>query len=179
MNSQQPETATPDRGARSALIWGFILVAVGAIALVGQFWPDVERFIPLAIGLVLLVVFAVSRSYPALVGAGVMTGLGVGILVAELLLPNTDVAGASVTLGLGLGFISVWLISGLMRLKEHHFWPLIPGTILALVGVGLTVDLFSQDWSEYVVPAIVIVLGLAIMAVGYVRLNQGHGGSAA
>ena len=178
MDSQPPYRRSPERSARSALIWGFILVVVGAAALVGQVWPDAERYIPLAIGLVLLVIFVINRSYLALAGGGIMTGLGVGLLVGQTL-PDVDASGAAVTLGLGIGFIAVWAVSGLLNMKEHHLWPLIPGTILALVGIGLTLDLFSQDWSKYVVPAIVLGIGVVIMAAGYVRMNRGHGGSAA
>jgi len=178
MDSQPPLPRSRQRSARSALIWGFILIVVGGTALAGQLWPDAERYIPLAIGLVLLVIFGISRSYLALAGGGIMTGLGVGILVGEAL-PDVDASGAAVTLGLGVGFIAVWAISGLLNMKEHHLWPLIPGTILCLVGVGLTLDLFSQDWSKYVIPAIVVGIGVVVMAVGYVRMNQGHGGSTA
>lgn len=178
MDRQHPASGSQQRSARSALIWGFILIVIGSAALIGQFWPELERYIPLAFGLGLLAVFAIGRSYFALTGGGVLTGLGLGILVSDML-PSDNGAGAAVTLGLGLGFISIWVISALMRLKEHHFWPLVPGTILSLVGVGLTLDMFSQDWSRYVVPAIAVVIGAVIMLVGYVRLNQGHGGSTA
>lgn len=176
MYSQHAVPGSERRSARSALIWGFILIVVGASALVGQFWPDAERYIPLAIGLVLLVIFVINRAYVALVGGGIMTGLGIGILVSETI-TNVDASGAAVTLGLAGGFLSVWIIGELMHLSEHRFWPVIPGTILGLVGIGLALDLFTQDWSKFVIPAIVVVIGGLIMLAGYLRMNQDHGGS--
>jgi hypothetical protein len=119
-----------------------------------------------------------SRSYLALVGTGVLTGLGVGLLVASFF-SGTNADGPGATLGLGLGFIGVWVVSGLMSLKEHHFWPLIPGGILTLVGIGLIFDLFNEQLGDYLVPAVVLVIGVLLVLVGYLRLNRDRGDTTA
>jgi hypothetical protein len=172
MNAQQSLPAgDKDRSARTTLVWGVLLVVVGGGALVSQFLPAYERYVPLVVGLGLLAIFAVTRSYLALVGACVLTGLGAGLVAADLF-PRGDADGPGVTLGLGLGFISVWLISGLFRLKEHHFWPLIPGGILTMVGVGLMLDLFANNLSDYLIPAVVVALGIVLIVVGYLRTTR-------
>jgi len=77
-----------------------------------------------------------------------------------------DQAGAAMLISLGSGFLFIWLASYLLRLKERHFWPLIPGAILASIGAALlfrATDLLAY-W-----PVLLIALGLVLMAVAYVR----------
>lgn len=173
--SGSPQNA-PGDSSRSARIWGFVLILIGGGALAAQVWPDFDRYIPLVIGLGLLALFIISRSYGALIGGAIMTGIGGGMMAADLY-PKSIGDGAGVTLGLGLGFISIWLIGLVLRLKEHHFWPLIPGGILVLVGTGLTLDAFNQDISKYVVPGIVLGIGILILIVGFARSSRDKGAS--
>ncbi|MFH0751641.1 MAG: hypothetical protein V2B17_07375, partial [Chloroflexota bacterium] len=106
-------------------VGGAVLIAIGVALLLGQLVGETGQFVTLGIGLVLLVLFAVSRNPGTLIGGGIVTGIGAGVLVAA----NTegDIAGAAVLFGLGFGFIGVWLIGTLLRIKEITFWPLIPG----------------------------------------------------
>ena len=72
----------------------------------------------------------------------------------------------------------MWAVSRFLNMREHHFWPLIPGTILTLVGVGLTLDMFTRELSEYVIPAIVVVIGVILVLVGYLRSTDSGSGVA-
>jgi hypothetical protein len=160
---------------RDALLVGFVLVLIGTAAVISELWPDFDRYLPLLVGIGLLAVFVASRSYLALVGGAIVTGLGVGLAVAELF-PGGEADGPGAVLGLGVGFISIWLISTLLALKESHWWPLVPGLILTTVGVGMVFDAVSQP---LVVPILLVVVGAAIMVVGYLRLTRPRvGGSA-
>ena len=173
----QPQPQSAAVNARSALIVGFVLILIGGAALVSQFFPDLDRYIPLVIGIGLLGLFAITRSYVALVFAGILTGVGLGLLVADFF-PGEDADGPGAVLGIGFGFVGIWIISYLMRLKEHHFWPLIPGGILLLVGAGLVLDLFNEDVSRWAIPAVIVVIGMLVMLVGYLRLSRGSGSTA-
>jgi hypothetical protein len=165
-------TTVPSR-SRNTLPGGFILVLIGAAALTSEVWPDAERFVPLVVGLGLFGIFMLNRSYRALVGACVLSGLGIGLLVAALFpRGGGDADGPGAVLGLGAGFIAIWLVSALMGLKEHHFWPLIPGGILLAVGMGLVLDLFTSDVSRWFVPAAVAVIGLIVMIVGDLGMSR-------
>lgn len=174
-NQLQPNQVQPDQvqrnRSREALVGGFVLVLIGGAALAAQLWPDIDRYIPVVIGIGLLGVFFITRAYLALVFGAITTGIGVGLLASDFF-PTADADGPGVVLGLGAGFVSIWIISGLMNLKEHHFWPLIPGGILLAVGIGLTLDLFEDDLSKYVVPALVMAFGLLIMLIGYLRMGR-------
>jgi hypothetical protein len=166
----QPRTRTRD--GRGSLLFGFILVLIGVGALATQFFPDYDRFVPIVIGLGLLGVFVVSGAYLALVFGAIMSGIGSGLLVADYLGGSTA-DGPAVVLGLAFGFLAIWVVSWLMDLREHHFWPLIPGTILLIVGTGLTLDLFSNDLSRWFGPAAIVIVGVIVMLAGYLRLNRG------
>jgi apolipoprotein N-acyltransferase len=148
---------------RDQWVGGAVLIAIGGALLLGQLVGETEQFVLLGIGIVLLVLFAVSRNPGTLIGGGIVTGLGVGVLVAA----NTDgdVAGAAVLFGLGFGFAGVWLIGTLMRIKETSFWPLIPGAILVVVGSVVLAGSEKAKAFEALWPALLIGLGvLAIIA---------------
>jgi hypothetical protein len=158
-------------GTRDLMLVGLVIAVIGTAALISQLMPEFDRYVPLFIGAVLFAVFLVSRSYPALVGAGIVGGLGIGLVVAQMFPGNGLADGAGATLGLGLGFISVWLISTLLSLKERHWWPLIPGLILSIVGVSLAFDAVSKP---LIAPIALLLLGVLIMGVGYFRHRYTH-----
>ena len=168
---------TPMSQSRTALIVGFVLVLIGGGALVSELLPDFDRYVPLAIGLGLLAVFFVTRSYIALIFGALLTGVGAGLLVSDML-PGIKDDGPGAVLGLAGGFLGIWLVSWLTKVKEHHFWPLIPGGILLLVGIGLVLDLFENDLSRWVVPAIVVGIGVLVMVAGYLRMSRESGTTA-
>ena len=61
--------STNQAGAgRGAVIAGAVLMTIGAASLISQFFPDYDRYLPLGIGLVLVLVFAFTRNYLALIG---------------------------------------------------------------------------------------------------------------
>jgi hypothetical protein len=69
-----------------------------------------------------------------------MTGLGLGIVASEAITFASDEGtGGAVVLGLGVGFLGIWAIGILVHLEQHHWWPLIPGGILATVGTALLI----------------------------------------
>lgn len=160
----------PDDG-RGLLVVGVVLLMIGVVALISQFMPDLGQYFPLALGLVLLAIFAATRSYVALVFAGIFTGLGGGLLVAQLLTASGEIEGGLVVLGLGLGFFGIAVTSTLLNLQDSHWWPLIPGSILSLVGLGLLVSLFEQP---LVGPIVLVGVGLLLIAVAYLQTRGTH-----
>lgn len=109
---------------------GVVLIAVGVTLFAVQLLNLDGDVIVLVIGLVLAVAYAATRRYGLLMPAGIMTGLGSGIL-----LENSGVMGEPVVLGLGLGFLAIYagdLIATGAR-EPGRWWPLIPGTILTII----------------------------------------------
>jgi hypothetical protein len=154
------------RAPRDQFAFAFVLIAVGIAGLVSQVWHftgDVGGWIVLLIGLGLLGGFVFIRQFGYLIPAGILTGLGAGIIVSQsFTFPTGEGEGGAVVLGLGLGFLSVWAISAAMHLERHHWWPLIPGGILSVVGGALLIGGTAIDMLDYW-GAAVVVIGLFIL----------------
>jgi hypothetical protein len=166
------EATSKPTDARNLLLVGFVILLVGAAALISELWPTLDRYLPLLVGVGLLAVFWTSRAYLALVAGAVLTGLGSGLLVAGFL-PGNEADGAGAVLGLAGGFFAVWTTSKILELREHHWWPLVPGSILLTVGGGLGIDLIAGEESALIVPAALVALGALMMALAYRRQRAG------
>jgi len=159
---------------RDQLVGGAVLVAIGAAILVGQYLEDAEQFILLGLGIVLLVLFAMTRNPGTLIGGGIVTGLGVGVLIAA----NTqgDIAGAAVLFGLGLGFAGVWLVGALLKIPETRVWPLIPGAILVAVGFVVLAGSEDVQLPDWLWPALIMGLGVIVILAALRGRGTGTGG---
>jgi hypothetical protein len=159
----------PHTHSREPLIWGIFLIGVGLAALAATVYPDAGTVIVLVLGLGLLTTFAVTREYGALVPGGILTGLGAGLVASTTLTLADEATGGVVVAGLGLGFLSIWLIGLLFRLEENHPWPLIPGAILTTVGAALLIGDQAVELLRFW-PLILIALGVG--AIGKALLDR-------
>jgi hypothetical protein len=156
------------RAEQSDIRGGLVLILVGVAFLAANLIPALVAYVPLLIGLGLLLLFAIRRSYGLLVPAGIVTGVGLGIFLATRLAEPS--AGAAFLWSLGGGFLAIWLLGLLFRLPENHWWPLIPGGILILVGGAAAESTLARDslvllgnwW-----PLILVAVGLMILVQHY------------
>jgi hypothetical protein len=106
------------------------LIAVGVTLFAVQLLHLDADVIVLVIGLVFAIAFAGTRRYGLLIPAGILIGLGLGIVLEDF-----RVQGEPVVLGLGLGFLAIYaadfLTSGARA--PGRWWPLIPGAILTVI----------------------------------------------
>lgn len=162
---------------RDQWVGGAVLIVIGAGILLGQLFGDAEQYILLGIGVLLLVLFAVSRNPGTLIGGGIVTGLGVGVVIAA----NTtgDIAGAAVLFGLGLGFAGVWLVGTLMRIPETTVWPLIPGAILVVIGFVVLAGPEMAETFEMLWPVLLIGIGVVVIGAAFLRRGGGSSGDGA
>jgi hypothetical protein len=156
-----------DGRRREVVLAGFVVALIGTAALVSELYPEVDRYLPLVIGVGLLGAFVVGRWYAALVGGAILGGLGIG-LVATRLIGDVSLDGAGALLGLASGFLTIWIVSVLMSLAQRHWWPLVPGSVLLIVGLYVLAEAAGAALAAWLVPAAVLALGVVIMAVGYV-----------
>lgn len=145
---------------REPLVGGLVLVLIGTGLLVGQLYPDFGRYIVALIGIALLATFVVTRSFGALVGGSIVTGVGVGVLLVTTI--QGELGAALMLISMGAGFASIWAISHLLALPERHWWPLVPGLILGSVGLALFVGGWAIDVVTYW-PLILIVIGVFVL----------------
>jgi len=142
----------------AAVTFGAVLVVVGAVLLGARFNDVVAAGGPaLWIGLGFLTWWAFSGSYGLLVPAGVLTGLGVG-----LMLDHAEFYGNPVALGLGVGFLAIYALDALRRQRSSSWWPLVPGAVLVVVGLLQN----TSGWDslgELGWPLFLIVIGIIII----------------
>ena len=152
-------------GPRDRVVLAIILIVVGLGGLVTQVFDVTEAMgglIVALIGLGLLGAFAFTRQYGYLVPGGIMTGLGGGLIVSTSVDLTDEQTGGVIVLGLGLGFAAIWVIGSIARVAENHWWPLIPGGVLALIGALLLIGGQAVNLLDY--------WGLAIVALGLLVL---------
>jgi hypothetical protein len=153
-----------ERFASRDVVAGAILLIVGSFLLAGRFLPGVDRLMPLLVGLGLLGLFFVTRSPSALIPGGIVTGVGVGILVATQ--GDPQFGGAGFLLSAGGGFLLVSFLGALYQIPESRYWPLIPGSILVAIGavifagqLGAEVLRLAADWW----PLVLVAMGIYLL----------------
>jgi hypothetical protein len=153
------EEAVKQRRDNAAVTFGAVLVVVGAVLLGARFNDVVAAGGPaLWIGLGCLTWWAFSGNYGLLLPAGVLTGLGVG-----LMLDHVAFYGNPVALGLGVGFLAIYALDALRRRRSSSsWWPLVPGAVLVVV--GLLQNTSGRDsLGELGWPLFLIVIGIIII----------------
>ncbi len=150
----------------SALTFGAVLVTVGAVLLAGRLNHVVAAGGPaLWLGAGFLVWWIFSGNYGLLVPAGVLGGLGAGLMLGE-----TGFYGNAVALGLGAGFLAIYLLDLLRQRHRSNWWPLVPGAVLVAVGLVQNTtgwgSLGDLGWPLFLIVAGVIVVGVALAGRG-------------
>jgi uncharacterized membrane protein (UPF0136 family) len=103
----------------------------------------------------------VVRHAGLMIAGGILSGLGLGLLlVTRHVFPETGSAGI-IILALGAGFLVISPLSMLFS-NRTQLWPLLPGSLLALIGMLLLIGSVGLDilsWARSLWPLILIVLG--------------------
>lgn len=150
--------------ADGARVGGVLLIALGLFFLLGQRVPDLGQYVVLGVGLFLFALFLVYRDYGLLVPACIVSGVGAGIPLAATY--DGDLGGGAFLISLGCGFLAIWVLGLLFRLRENHPWPLVPGVILGTLGATTAARAQGQDAVnvvETVWPILVIVAGVLLL----------------
>jgi len=156
---------TSGTGPRDRMVFAIILIVVGIGGLVLNLMEpstNIGGVIVLVIGLGLLGAFAWTRQYGYLIPGAIMAGLGAGIIASEAMTFTDEQTGGVIVLGLGIGFLAIWVVGMVARVREHHWWPLIPGGILAVIGGALLVGGEAVNLLDY--------WGVVIIALGVIVL---------
>lgn len=142
-------------------IVGLSLIVLGVLLFMFQIAGVGAESVVLLIGLTFLVAYSATRQYGFLVPAGILTGLGAGVVGAEL-----GAADAVVPLGLGLGFVAIAVVDWAVRGRTSGFWwPFIPGGIISVAALG---DMpVMRDLVPYLLPTGLVVVGLLLVFKHY------------
>jgi hypothetical protein len=162
-----PENHT--RRSSSAWMTGAILILIGAFSLVAQFvkleWLQL-LFLPM-LGMIFLLWGILRRSGGLLIPGGILSGLGLGIILMNRLpgLSGGPAQGGILLLSFAAGWALITLFSAVFT-DYTMWWPLIPGGILAFIGAALVIGgawmqvltLLGYGW-----PLILIAIGLYLV----------------
>lgn len=146
-------------------IGALVLIAIGVVAMLGQFVPASEDLMG---GFVLLIIASVflffsfwQRIYGLLIPGCILAGLALGVPLATL----TD--GVSVLWGLALGFAAMLLVGrALFRVRSP--WPIFPAVILFGVGIVVAISNMPAVFAGSFIwlPILLILAGLYL---GFLR----------
>ncbi|MEZ4589603.1 MAG: hypothetical protein R3D55_00455 [Chloroflexota bacterium] len=157
---------------KNDLTGGLILLAIGLIALVGQF---VTITVPESLGLLIvpglgalfLAWGILSRKAGLVIPGGILSGVGWGAyaISGPFSIWQGDNEGGVFLIFLGLGFALITVVTAVFT-PEKHWWALIPGGIIAFVGISI---LFGGAFMTVLAfvgklwPVILILLGISIL----------------
>lgn len=144
MTAQLPgsslETAPDHHEARGRIVAGIALIAIGAVALLAQLtnWSILGWIILPTLALIFLAWGLLTHNFGLIIPGGILGGLGLGLfsMVGPL---SSLVAGAQpgvFMLCFAAGWALITLLSPITS-DRVHWWPLIPGAIIGLIGLFL------------------------------------------
>lgn len=129
---------------KSEMFGGLILVAFGVLALLAQFvdiTPQIGMMILPVIALVFIAGGIFTRNPGYMIPGGIVGGIALGTLLITGPLANLGEQreGGVFMLAFALGWGLITLLTAVFTPQTHR-WPLIPGGIMALIGLGLLLD---------------------------------------
>ncbi len=130
-----------DDEARGRIFAGILLIAVGLLALAAIFF-DISATLGLLIlpgmGLAFVVWGLLSRESGLLIPGGILSGIGVGTLLITGPFQNSsgEVQGGIFMLAFAAGWFLIPILSQIST-GDNHWWALIPGALMAIIGGGL------------------------------------------
>ncbi len=168
-------TSTPEARSKRHSRWisGLGLIMIGALVLIEQYVESrwLGTLFLSALGGMFLLWGSTIRNIGLLIPGGMLSGLGLGIVIEGWLLGDLsgDAEAGVFLLTLALGWALISLLSALF-LEETHWWPLIPGGLMVAIGGALLAGGRAREALEFVGsgfnrawPLALIVLGLYLI----------------
>ncbi|MCL6471196.1 MAG: hypothetical protein K6T91_00070 [Firmicutes bacterium] len=144
------------------LIAGIILIIIGIAILLINLRLVEPGFILVALGASFLVAFIFKRLIGFLIPGMILFWLGIAVTLNQSNILNPRLDGPIVLTALGLSFVFIYIFMG----RRRHWWPLIPGGILLIIGVGSLLALQNllpftiSQLANLILPTILIIIGL-------------------
>lgn len=141
---------------------GLILIVVGlGLYAIDRMEGIGEEAVLLIIGAAFLVAYFVRKNFGLLIPGCILLGLGVGSVGGNSFLAF----GEPHLLGLGMGFVAIFIIARLNEGKSH-WWPLIPGGVMLIMAFPRTHRLVEALWDHW--QLILVLIGVLIL-IGAIR----------
>jgi len=150
------------------LIPAYVLLVIGVMVpliemdLLEDAW--IATYVMLAIALPFFVAFLNNRkNWGFLIPAYVLTAIGVMVPLIELRVLEDTLIATYVMLAIAIPFFVVYLVN------TKHWWALIPGGILAVIGLGF---LIAEASVEFIFAAALIVAGIIILVRQFTKKDE-------
>lgn len=159
------ENLTPER---KPLFAGIALIGIGALLLIAQFiqaqW--LSLLILPTLGAIFLLWGLIARNPGLLVPGGILSGIGLGAYLNSG--PFVEAAERVQGGVFMLAFAAGWalIVAASLVIGRPQWWPLIPGSLMALIGAALLggdLGLQLLEWAGKLWPLVLISVGLAIL----------------
>lgn len=151
------------KNKRSDFIGGILLISFGLLALVTQFVNLSETMGLLILPLIAVAFLAagiVTRHPGFIIPGGIIGGIGAGafLIAGPFKSVSGDDQGAIFLLSFAAGWALITVLTAVFS-KETHWWPLIPGGIMALIGGSIllggvfnqTLTLLGKIWPLFLI----------------------------
>ncbi|MGD8604636.1 MAG: hypothetical protein PVF49_08690, partial [Anaerolineales bacterium] len=136
---------------RKNMATGAALIALGALFLLAQTLENIDfaLLIVPAMGVIFLAWGLAVRQVGLLVPGGILSGVGVALVLVENVLTDLrgDAEGGIFVLAVAAGFVLVWLL-GTLVLQQKSWWALIPAGLMGLIGAILMIGEDALDSLE-------------------------------
>lgn len=165
--------------SRNRIVGGVALIVLGLIALAAQFIDFGETaglLIVPGLGIIFLLWGLLTRQSGLLIPGGILGGIGLGILLitGPYEIASEELQGGVFMLAFAFGWFLIPILSTIFT-GDNHWWALIPGGIMALIGGGLlfggaalaVLEFLGQIW-----PVFLILIGIFLI------LRRSTGGKA-
>jgi len=157
-----------DRSQKWLLIVSYILLAVAGLVTLLTLGVLKDAFVAtyvlLAIGIPFFVAFLYNRdNWGLLIPAYVLLAIGVMVPLIELGVLSDTLVVTYVMMAIAIPFFVVYL------LNTKNWWALIPGGILAVIGLGF---LIAEASVEYIFAAGLIIAGLIIVIRQFMKKEE-------
>ena len=118
------------------ILHGVMLLLIGIVALAAQFTSLGVWVLPI-LGILFLLWGLLSRNIGFIIPGGILSGIAIGAWAVNLPIAQTsdEMEGGMFLLGFTIGWAIISLFG--LFIGERTLWPLIPGGILAVIGVAL------------------------------------------
>lgn len=152
-------------------VGGIVLVAIGAVMLIGQFANSTftGALILPALAVIFLAWGISTRRAALMVPAGIFIGLSIGtwLMLSDWVTRNAsdEAQGGIFLLAFAAGWASISALTAIFT-EETHWWPLIPAGIMALIGTALLIGgtaLQALAWLGYIWPLGLVAIGLFLL----------------
>lgn len=152
----------------SRMMTGLSLIVLGFVLFLKAYFDiDLGPLGWTLVGLMLVGGYFATRSYGALITGCILTGYGIGAFGDDRWLVMREFS----FIGLGIGFLLIYAIQMLVE-RNARRWPLIPGTILILLGFNSWRRFWTFLFSPQGWPVILMIVG-ALILLGGLRKHRG------